>query len=55
MSTQAEAYQYRIAQLEQENVQLRDKWVRAVADGQNVRKQLEQAQGKLARVKAALR
>lgn len=55
MSTQAEAFQYRIRQLEMELVTMRDKWVRAITDEQNTRKKLEQAQGKLARIKAALR
>ena len=55
MSTQAEAYQYRINELEQKTVELRDKWLRAVAAEHKVSEKLEAVNVKLAKITATLR
>jgi hypothetical protein len=62
VSTQAEAFQYKIKQLEHENAslhgdvtKLRDKWLRAVADGEKKSRKLAEVNTKLVKIKAALR
>jgi hypothetical protein len=55
VSTQAEAYQHRIRELESDVTTLRDKWLRSVAAEEQTALKLEKAIAKLAKIAATLR